>query len=385
MNGSINYSMKNLLLTLFSVIFIVFSGFSQEIVKKTSIARPIIAGHLEVEKFDSIPDSLLPEIAALKLMFRHASVGTTIDNGLNCLQGTRSNPPVCKTFPPYKYDRRNWHFQLRGNSGWYGKITDFMNETRLQADSYDIFGFKYCYLDGLDELSIPCGKPFSDAEVSKAWSSLRDSMESLENQYPDQVFIWATIPLTQPGQHCTDTLNKLIRAYVRENHKVLFDIADIQCHDSNHQKLLNAYGWEMAFAGWCGEKPPGPSCHPNWTGSVMLAKAFWWMMATLSGWSDTVLQDIPIQHENVTRFQISPNPVSENAQFQFILLNTSDISVSIYAVTGQMLKNVGMYRQLLLGQYLIKADISDLPDGIYMLKIKSNYSWKVEKLIKRHY
>jgi len=244
---------------------------------------PLIIDHRAISLFDSIPDSLIGKAADIELMFRHASVGSTINNGLDCVQGTRTSPAICKTFIPYKYDRRLWEFQGRANSGWYGKINDFVEQTALQIDSFDLFSFKYCYLEGLDELAEPCGKPFSKTAVTKAWTTLKDSMESLEKQYPGKIFVWWTIPLTQPGQHCTDTLNFLMREYAKAENKILFDIADIQCHDTDGIRLVNAYGWEMAFSGYCGEAPPGPSCHPNWTGSVMLAKAFWYMMTCIAG------------------------------------------------------------------------------------------------------
>jgi len=241
--------------------------------------KPLIVDYTSASKFKDIPDSVLGEIAAIKLMFRHASVGTTIDNGLYCIQGTRTNPAECKLFQPYKYDRRNWDFQPRGNSGWYGKIQDFVKETELQADSFNAFSFKYCYLDGLDQVAEPCGGAnFKPSLVAKAWDSLRINMNQLEKKYPEKHFIWWTIPLTQPGMHCTDTLNFLIRNYAKNNNKILFDLADIQSHDSSGIHLTNSNGWEMAFSGYCGEKPPGPSCHPNWTGSIIMAKAFWWMM-----------------------------------------------------------------------------------------------------------
>lgn len=362
--------MFKLLLALLFIIYLNNRIFSQEIIQKRAGTSAIIAGHLEVERFDSIPDSVLPKAALLRLMFRHASVGTTIDNGLYCLQGTRTSPAICKTFPQYKYDRRNWVFQLRGNSGWYGKIADFMSESRIQLDSHDVFSFKYCYLDGLDELAEPCGKPYSQASVSKAWNALRDSMESFERQHPDKIVVWCTIPLTQPGMHCTDTLNRLIRDYVKTKGKVLFDIADIQCHDSNQNRLTNSNGWEMAYYAWCGEKPPGPSCHPNWTGSVMLAKAFWWMMARLSGWGDSVIQYSDNQ-SFISDIRISPNPVNDKLNINFTITSESCVSFEIFSLTGVRVKQLTEMKRLLPGVYFLTGDMNEVEKGTYILRIKT--------------
>ena len=280
--------MKNFLTIL--LIFVCFDLYSQQTDKQLARNRsedPIIANHLSAGYFDSIPLNYINVAAQYKLLFQHASIGFTIGNGLDCIQGTRTNPAECKLYPAYKYDRRNWIFVPRGNSGWYGKITDFVNRVNLSKDTYDIFSFKYCYLDGIDGINVPCGGTYSPSLVKKAWDSLRTNMERLEQKYPGKIFIWWTIPLTQTGQHCTDTLNSLIRRYVNDNSKILFDIADIEARDSFGNHLVNGNGWEIAYYAWCGEKPPGPSCHPNWPGSIMIAKAFWWMMARIAGMPDS--------------------------------------------------------------------------------------------------
>lgn len=62
-------------------------------------AEPIVADHAVVDRFEHIPDASIAKAAALRLMVRHASVGTTIDSALDCLQGTRTNPDICELFP----------------------------------------------------------------------------------------------------------------------------------------------------------------------------------------------------------------------------------------------------------------------------------------------
>lgn len=273
---------------IFLLIFInAKQALSQEKQKRNN--SPLIVNHLCYKNFDSIPINFINDAAKIPMMFRHASIGFTIDNALNCLQGTRTSPSICNLYPDYRYDRRNWIFEPRGNSGWYGKIRDFVAQVAIQIDTYDVFSFKYCYLDGLDQVAEPCGgSNFNPAFVKKAWDSLRINMDMLETKYPDKTYVWWTIPLTQPGQRCTDTLNYLIRQYAVTNNKILFDIADIESYDTFGRHLVNSSGWEMAFGYFCGEAPPGPSCHPNWTGSILIAKAFWWMMASIAGMQDSI-------------------------------------------------------------------------------------------------
>jgi hypothetical protein len=275
----------------------------------------IIADHSVVSEFDQIPESAIQAAASIRLMFRHASVGTTVNNGLDCLQGTRDNPAECTLYPDYNYDRRNWSFQMRGNSGWYGKVDDFVTEVSSQLGLYDAFSFKYCYLDGLDQLAEPCGGPPLDpAKVDQAWDYLRSSMELLEANNPGKIFIWWTIPLTQPGQLCTETLNGRIRDYVRANGKILLDIADIESHDTAGVHYTNTEGWEVAYAPHCGEAPPGPACHPNWTGCLLIAKAHWWMMARIAGWQGGLqrIDDLKLlRRGGDIEFYWTPDPMAE--------------------------------------------------------------------------
>lgn len=251
----------------------------------SSSPAQIVADHAAVDAFERIPDDVLAQAARLRLHFRHASVGTTIDNALECLQGTRTSPTVCTTFPDHLYDRRLWAFEGRGNSGWYGKVDDFVEAVEGSVDGFDVFGFKYCYLDGLDGLQEPCGGPLDPAKVEAAWTYLRSHMEALEGAHPEKVFVWWTIPLTQVGQECTEVLNARIREHARAEGKVLFDIADIEAHDEAGTLRTNALGQEAAVKELCGEqKPDAQACHPNWAGSLRLAKSHWWLMARLAGW-----------------------------------------------------------------------------------------------------
>jgi len=247
----------------------------------------IVCQHTAVDRFEEIPPGAIQAASSLRLMFRHASVGGTIDMGLDCLQGTRDHPAECTPYPDYAYDRRNWDFQPRGNSGWYGKVDDFVSEVERQLDEFDAFSFKYCYLDGLDGLQEPCGSSLDPDQVDRAWDYLRSNMESLEAAHPDKIFIWWTIPLTQVGQNCTEILNERIRSYVMENGKILFDIADIESHDPQGAPHTSGEGWEIALQEYCGEQNPGAqACHPNWTGKIRLARAFWWLAARAAGWDE---------------------------------------------------------------------------------------------------
>ncbi|MBC8343498.1 MAG: T9SS type A sorting domain-containing protein [Bacteroidetes bacterium] len=328
---------------------------------------PLIIDHTATAKFEEIADSSLEKAIELRLMFRHASVGGTIDDGLDCVQGSRPSPVECTFFPPYKYDRRNWEFQGRSNNGWYGKIRDFVKEVHMQADSFDAMAFKYCYLDGLDQLAVPCGSPFNPGKTMQAWDSLRINIETLEDAYPDKIFIWWTIPLTQVGQFCTDTLNSLIRQYAFENNKVLFDIADIEAWDTSQQHGTNASGWEIAFKGYCGEQKPGAqACHPNWLGKLILAKAFWWMMVNLENEQKPESLESNSESYSITLF---PNPSKDHITISLSGNQKSAIHISLFDLTGRKIDRNATNCIWDTGGYQILVPVGDLASGYYTFSI----------------
>lgn len=350
------------------IIILAFLPFSLE-------CQYIRAGHEATSLFDSISNDKISKVAAYRIFFRHASVGTTINDGLNCLQGTRSNPTECKNYPEFKYDRRQWVFQARGNSGWKGKVDDFVEQVHQQLNNFDIFSFKFCYLDGIDGLLDPCGSPYNSEKMYLAFEYLRDKMEYLESSAPSKKYIWWTIPLTQSGQHCTDTLNYLIREYCKEKGKFLFDIADIQCHDSTGVKTLNDNGYEKAFSGYCGEQQPGAqACHPNWKGKILIAKAFWKLIADMSDYILSTDSKISATFP----FFVFPNPASEDVTITFSN-NANEIGISIYDLYGNEKASINQTKG---NGNSITFNTSDLmlASGIYTIKLIINHKMYYSKL-----
>jgi hypothetical protein len=214
-----------------------------------------------------IPEDYLLPASSLRVLVRHASVGQGIVWGLDCLAGAHPTNPACSCFPAGRYDRVHWVFEPRlGN--WREKIDDLAAQTAARTDEFDVFMSKFCYIDAL-------GDSHPD------WEYCCGRMEQLEADYPDKTFVWWTIPLTRDGQPGTDGFNAQMRAYCAGHRKVLFDLADIECHDANGVKLVNAQGNEVISQDYTKEIHAG---HLNPAGRVRVASAFWHLMARLAGW-----------------------------------------------------------------------------------------------------
>jgi hypothetical protein len=219
-------------------------------------AQGVVADH-SATALTSIPDAALPPAANLRLLVRHASVGSNINSGLETLEGLNA-----------KYDRSRWIFQSRGNPGWKAKVDDLVAQAAANASSYDVLTMKLCYID-------------TDA----SFTYYREKMLQLETAYPSKLFVWWTMPIQTASDPDRQAFNDAVRTFARANGKVLFDIADIEAYNAAGQKATDGSGYEIMWPEWTSD-----GGHLNSAGSQRVASALWWLMARLGGWDPNGLQ-----------------------------------------------------------------------------------------------
>ncbi len=246
----------------------------------TNFSQQIQVNHLSIDKFSSIPDDFLAAAARERLLIRNSSVGENIRFGLECLYGNYNDrrPSACSNDFDHKYDSSKWIFQYRGNPGWIEKVDEFIQETQTHQSEYDVFMFTLGYLDGLDGMTYP--------QISDQDNFLQKYIQPLENlqaSYPNKLFVWWTMSLAQEGQKNTTLFNQLLREYAQQNNKVLMDLADIESHDIDGNPCVDQAGQPIICKIYTDEKKSG---HLNALARERTAKAFWYMMARLSGWQD---------------------------------------------------------------------------------------------------
>lgn len=200
-------------------------------------AGGLIIGHADVETVSTYPQPLMEQIAQFRFFFAHASVGENMVNGLADLH--RINPdyyrlkpaPVGAT-PPEATDPGTVYDFSRGNPGWQAKVDAFSTyvSNGWHHPKVDVVLNKFCYID-------------QDADVDYYIRS----MAGLEAAHPDTVFVYMTIPLKVSGGSLRNLLstteksqnyqrnvfNDHLRGWASANNKIVFDIADIEAHDTN--------------------------------------------------------------------------------------------------------------------------------------------------------
>lgn len=71
--------------------------------------------------------------------------------------------------------------------------------------------------------------------------------------------------------------------------------------------------------------------------------------------------------------RLSPNPVQHELLLQYFVLNTEQVTISIYNIQGQKVTDIVSNEPHSKGDFQRSIDVNDLPDGLYQVVYKSNY------------
>jgi hypothetical protein len=229
-------------------------------------AGGVIADHNSVTQFGLIPPSVVEAIGAdYNIYYVHTSHGSQIVTGLTVVYNGDNlyDPP---------------HFYEYGDDLGHNGDTSWVPATRA-------------YLDAHPECNVAmfswCGGCSDNTE--EGIDIYLAKMEELEDDYPNVLFVYMTGHLDGSGpEENLYARNNQIRDYCSAHGKVLFDFADIESYDPDG----TYYPYESDECGWCYDwcatHPDCPSCgcaHSHCFNCYQKGKAWWWMMARVSGWT----------------------------------------------------------------------------------------------------
>jgi hypothetical protein len=87
----------------------------------------------------------------------------------------------------------------------------------------------------------------------------------------------------------------------------------------------------------------------------------------------------PNQEKSIYSFY--PNPVINNLNFEYVLLNNSSVQLAIYNLNGQMVKTLLNYGQQTVGSYSESFDVSGLERGIYLARFTTGACAETFKIV----
>ncbi len=269
----------------------------------------LIVNHTHVDLFTSIPDEYLTAARNKKVLFRHASVGANISQGLDCMASsspvsscTTNNDPGWGSIgfinDPEKYDRSNWTFECHTldwascNPGWYNKHNMFIDRiagdldptedypTLEDAQNFDVWGFKFGNVDDNTDINH-----YWEPSGTYANQPSYEELVALESANPTKTLMYWTMGIARLSYKNSHDFNNTMRSFAQNNNKVLFDFADIVSHHPDDTSCTDTDGLGNTIDEMCDEYTQEVNGgHLNARAKTRVAQAFWVMMSCIAGW-----------------------------------------------------------------------------------------------------
>ncbi|WP_457558535.1 hypothetical protein [Candidatus Harpocratesius sp.] len=272
---------------------------------------PIIADHriANIVRLDQIPEAAIEHAKQnLHIAYQHTSHGSQIISGMNYLPNFKENNQgtvglyAWNDGPLEGFLDIDDNFAGWGDLGHLGDLT-WAEQTRKylnDSNHADVNVIIWSWCGGVSD------------NTEEGINIYLNEMNSLENEYPDVLFVYMTGHADGSGiEGNLHIRNQQIRDYCIANNKILYDFYDIECYNPDGiyfgDKYMNdacAYdsdGDTYPDSNWAEEWQANHTKDVDWyecspahasTAHVMgnmKAYAAWWLFSVLAGWNSTTI------------------------------------------------------------------------------------------------
>ena len=238
-------------------------------------AEAIIIDHTCTD-LSKIPDSWINQAkSALKIHYAHTSHGGQLMEGSSRLMAANTKynyyPDNCHVPVTSEYmslmDGQYYdsYCETYVTPDLYWEGTPGLNITRSVLDSFDVNISMWAWCSQLDY--------YTEQEVQL----YLNNMAQLESEYPGVTFVYMTGNAQGSGQNRYDRNNQ-IRAFCRQNNKILFDFADLDSWYNGEQHAVGGIPTEHPH--YNGDE----AAHTTFESCENKGRAFWWLLARIAGW-----------------------------------------------------------------------------------------------------
>jgi hypothetical protein len=245
-----------------------------------------------------------------------------------------------------------------------------------------------------------CGQVSSASENDI--STYLNLMNQLELEYPNVCFVYMTGHLDGSGLSGNLHLrNEQIRDFCKNNEKILYDFADIECYDPDGNYYGDKFpndncdydtdGNGSRDGNWALEWQNTHTLNVDWyncssahsqaLNANLKAYAAWWLWAELAGWSGVTSNqyNVILPNGNILNNNY-PNPFNPKTMISYELVFSGLVNLSVYNSIGEHVetlfdgyKDKGFYEMIFYA--------NNLPSGNYYYRLKVNNFTKTKRMM----
>ena len=266
----------------FQVVFFSFFIFFLMIPAISAYGQGIIIDHTCTD-VSKIPDYWINQLKTIiKLHYGHTSHGSQLIEGIKRL----ANPSLPVYDPRLTYTLQ---YNTLPTTSHLCILDGQLTETYITPSLYWRNGgdtHTRQTLNAYPALNVSMWSWCNEVSWVEEWfiDEYLEAMNDLESDYPNVKFIYMTGNAQETGEpgYNRYMLNEKIRKFCRDNNKILFDFADLDCWYNGEQATYDYNGQKIPV-----EHPEyhGQEWHTTFSSCENKGRAFWWLLAVLAGWT----------------------------------------------------------------------------------------------------